>query len=225
VTFRRVRQAILSKGFYRGGLFHCTKNYSSYLKKIDEEGARNRILNIGSGGYDYFKKSINVDPYRVKPGDIQGFGEALPFKDEAFDFVVICAVLEHVPEPRVVINEIHRVLRKGGRLYAEVPFLQPFHSAPHDYNRVTLSGLQKLFYQFEPLDFGVCVGPGSCVTWVLVEYVQIFFSRPILKKLARYSTQIILFPLKYLDRLLIQKKEAHIIASGFYFLGIKKADT
>jgi ubiquinone/menaquinone biosynthesis C-methylase UbiE len=42
--------------------------------------------------------------------------EALPFEDDSFDTVVSTLVLCTVDDPRVVIEEIARVLRPGGRL-------------------------------------------------------------------------------------------------------------
>ena len=38
----------------------------------------------------------------------------LPFQDETFDFVLICEVLEHIIDPSNVVEEIYRVLVRGG---------------------------------------------------------------------------------------------------------------
>jgi ubiquinone/menaquinone biosynthesis C-methylase UbiE len=45
----------------------------------------------------------------------------LPFAEGMFDAVVSCETLEHVPDPRVAIGELHRVLRPGGVLYITMP--------------------------------------------------------------------------------------------------------
>jgi 2-polyprenyl-3-methyl-5-hydroxy-6-metoxy-1,4-benzoquinol methylase len=42
---------------------------------------------------------------------------ALPFDEGSFDAVLSCGVLEHVPDPDGSVEEIHRVLRPGGRFY------------------------------------------------------------------------------------------------------------
>ena len=42
---------------------------------------------------------------------------ALPFDDNAFDTVLSCGVLEHVPDPDGSVTEIRRVLRPGGMFY------------------------------------------------------------------------------------------------------------
>jgi len=45
-----------------------------------------------------------------------GVGEALPFPQNSFDFILSHEVLEHVQDDRQTIQEIIRVLRPGGRL-------------------------------------------------------------------------------------------------------------
>lgn len=43
-------------------------------------------------------------------------GEKLAFGDSTFDAVFICWLLEHVPEPKKILEESHRLLRSGGRI-------------------------------------------------------------------------------------------------------------
>jgi ubiquinone/menaquinone biosynthesis C-methylase UbiE len=42
---------------------------------------------------------------------------ALPYEDSSFDAVLSCGVLEHVQDPAGSLDELHRILRPGGRLY------------------------------------------------------------------------------------------------------------
>jgi len=46
----------------------------------------------------------------------------LPFEDESFDQVVAGEVLEHTEDPKEVIKEILRVLKKGGYFTFSVPY-------------------------------------------------------------------------------------------------------
>ncbi len=39
----------------------------------------------------------------------------LPFRDGSFDFAVCAEVLQHIPNPERAVNEVARVLRKGGK--------------------------------------------------------------------------------------------------------------
>ncbi len=51
---------------------------------------------------------------------IQGVGELLPLRTQAFDFVIIQGVLDHVAEPDLVIDEARRVLKPGGKIWLMV---------------------------------------------------------------------------------------------------------
>ena len=53
--------------------------------------------------------------------EVQAFTTAepvrLPYEDGTFGAVLSCGVLEHVQEPPASLDELHRVLKPGGRLY------------------------------------------------------------------------------------------------------------
>lgn len=52
---------------------------------------------------------------------VEGDGASLPFATASFDRVLASELLEHVPDDRAVLHEIHRVLRPGGWLALSVP--------------------------------------------------------------------------------------------------------
>lgn len=52
--------------------------------------------------------------------------DSLPFQDNSFDYLVINAVLEHIPDEKKAINEIRRTLKKGGGLMITVPLMYKF---------------------------------------------------------------------------------------------------
>ena len=62
---------------------------------------------------------------------------ALPLAGNSFNAVICSELLEHVPDPKEVLNEAHRVLRPNGKLLLCVPFLFPIHADPYDYGRYT----------------------------------------------------------------------------------------
>lgn len=73
----------------------------------------------------------------------QGDGGRLPFKDGAFDVVVCSETLEHVPDPKLLIEEMHRVLKPGGRFVASVPYEAKLDAAKRFFVRI---GLFRLFF-------------------------------------------------------------------------------
>lgn len=159
----------------RGELFHPTLNIRNYLERISNETKGKIILNLGSGDSRPIPHAINVDILRGNEVDIIADVHHLPFKNECADGVVLITVLEHVKNPSEVILETWRVLSNAGLIYCEIPFLEPFHAAPRDYWRTTKDGIEELFKDFKRIDSGVCIGPGSTVTWILMEYPRALF--------------------------------------------------
>ncbi|WP_312527951.1 methyltransferase domain-containing protein [Comamonas sp.] len=82
------------------------------------------------------------DMYGAKP-DVFADGAQLPFADQTFTTVFCLEVLEHVPYPMQVMQELSRVLKPGGHAYISMPFLYPLHDAPYDYQRYTAYGLRR----------------------------------------------------------------------------------
>jgi SAM-dependent methyltransferase len=70
----------------------------------------------GQEGLDYV--SVDLDsPLAMVHADACD----LPFEDESFDLAVCVHVLEHIPDDRQALREMHRVLRPGGRAVLQVP--------------------------------------------------------------------------------------------------------
>ena len=63
------------------------------------------------------------------------------YADNTLDFAVLDQVLEHVEDPVKALNEIHRVLKKGGWLICTTPFLIQIHNYPSDYWRFSKEGM------------------------------------------------------------------------------------
>ena len=54
-----------------------------------------------------------------------GDGGRIPFADASFDFVVCTETLEHAADSRLMLRELTRVLKPGGRLVVSVPDMLP----------------------------------------------------------------------------------------------------
>jgi SAM-dependent methyltransferase len=128
---------------------HLSRALMDCFPKAKESGRW--MLDLGCGtalhqpvcertGYSY----AGLD-YSNAKAPILGDAHALPFRDGAFDFVLSVAVLEHVQHPAVVLGEVFRVLRPGGRLIGTVSFLEPFHevSFQHHSHMGVLSALRR----------------------------------------------------------------------------------
>lgn len=62
-----------------------------------------------------------------------------------FALVICCSVLEHVPRPWQMAENLTRLLRPGGALYVAVPWVWRYHPYPDDYFRFSWRGIAQLF--------------------------------------------------------------------------------
>ncbi|AKP87707.1 hypothetical protein A9G00_24295 [Achromobacter xylosoxidans] len=74
-------------------------------------------------------------------------GGEFPFGDCTFSNVLCIEVLEHVPDTRMLLAQIHRCLTPGGQLLMTVPWSARRHHIPHDYFRFTPEALAMLLHE------------------------------------------------------------------------------
>lgn len=84
---------------------------------------------------------------------------ATTIEPESFDGVWCAAVLEHVKEYWIAIENIHRILRPGGEAFVYVPFCFKFH-ARVDYHRFTVTEVARMMQQFDEVKVFVPGGRG-----------------------------------------------------------------
>ena len=146
---------------------------------------------------------------------------SLPFEDGSLSAVVAQAVLEHVCDPWVCVQEIHRVLAPRGLCYIETPFMQQVHGGKYDFYRFTDLGHRRLLRHFEEIERGICCGPGMALAWSWTYFLRSLCDATWIKSFLTWVGHLTSFWLKYLDRLLSKRRGAYEAASGFYFLGRK----
>ncbi len=207
---------VISPVFVDSSLREFLKQYN----KSDE-----LIVNIGSGNSKIADNIYNVDIFAYDNVDIVCDIENLPFKNNSLDVIVNLAVLEHVPNPKKVIEEIYRVLKPNGVVYTAFPFMQGFHASPYDFTRVTEEGIKVLHKEFETIEVKPFGGPTSGMLWTFQEWVAILlsFGNKKLHMIIYLIIMCLTFPIKFLDYFLIRHPMAKNIASGFVYIGKKDA--
>ena len=100
-------------------------------------------------GIDFGEYSTNKDFGQNKPDYLFSShyrdDSLLDIENESFDNAVAFQVLEHHPEPQIMIKEMVRITKKGGLLMVTVPFLGGLHEEPFDFQRFTKYQLSRLF--------------------------------------------------------------------------------
>ncbi len=203
-------------------------NCSRFLKLIKKLNKSPDILVIGSGEKGggtnelYGDRDISLtltDIYASENVQYVCDAHYLPFKSSAFDGVWIQAVLEHVVEPKVVVDEIYRVLKADGYVYAETPFMQQVHEGAFDFTRYTVLGHRYLFKNFNSILIGGNGGTGEVLYWSIKHFLWSLFRS---KNIAR----VISFPFMLLFKIaekFTDKRSLYDSSSGVFFLGKKSS--
>lgn len=113
-------------------------SHLEHLLSIFPDIKNGKILDIGIGDGEFvtecYEKGFDVQGIEInkervarikhKFPDIEvveGVAEALPYADQSFDFINVCEVIEHVQNPKKVLEEVRRVLAPEGKAYVSFP--------------------------------------------------------------------------------------------------------
>ena len=120
------------------------------------ENMRGTLLDYGAGKMPYRSMFKNVDKYIGLDYDVTatsaGYynndvlyydGIHIPLDDESVDNVLCNQVLEHVDDVDVSLDEIYRVMKKGGIMLLTLPAAYPIHMEPYDFRRFTHYGIRQ----------------------------------------------------------------------------------
>jgi SAM-dependent methyltransferase len=137
---------------------YCIRNAIFNALKSNINLFSGHILDIGCGKKPYEKfilENSQVLNYTgldienaliydnlVKP-DYTWDGVVMPFDNNSFECAFGTEVLEHCPEPEIVLKEVFRVLKPNGVFFFTVPFLWNLHEVPHDEYRYTPFSLER----------------------------------------------------------------------------------
>jgi uncharacterized protein YbaR (Trm112 family) len=182
-------------------------------------------LDFGAGRQELDDpRIIRMDLVFDRRLDIVGDVHALPFKSDSLDFVFGGAVMEHLPRPRDAADEMYRVLKPGGYVYADWNFLAAYHGYPHHYFNATIHGVDQTFKRFTEIEraVGPMHGPAFALRSVLGTYLEIFKpSQPLEREFVDLLHRVLWHPLdEFEDR--IAPDDRHRVAASVYFFGVKQ---
>lgn len=114
---------------------------------IIEQHPDELFLDLGCGLREKtYGNCLYLEVYPSKSADLIVEPHCIyPIRDQSLMGIGCFAVLEHVPKPWLVIQEIYRMLKPGGYVMIDWPFLQPVHGYPSHYFNATREGLTSIF--------------------------------------------------------------------------------
>ena len=143
-------------------------NYLKFLKLILKKNTLLRVLqiyecfNIGLYGtsiefgaidnkdktFSNFVKGKSKFHYSNKIGNkkkkifYSDLTKKLEITSKKYNNVLFFNILEHLPEYKLALSEIYRIIKKGGNFIGSVPFIYQIHAAPNDYFRFSREFLE-----------------------------------------------------------------------------------
>jgi len=148
-----------------------------------------KLLDIGCGKMpykNYILENSSVAQYTgldienaleydaaIKP-DYTWDGISMPFEDNGFQTVFATEVLEHCPDPGIILRETCRVLQPKGVFFFTVPFLWPLHEVPYDEYRYTPFSLRRMLEEagFENIEIKATGGWHASMAQMLGLWVR-----------------------------------------------------
>lgn len=180
-------------------------------------GARGLV--VGAGSTNLHPALLNLDLIPRPTVHVCASAEHLPFPDEVFDLVLSQEVLEHVRDPFQAMREMKRVLKKGGVLYCQVPFVIGYHPGPTDFWRFTKEGIAALIEQagLTCNEVKIAVGSGTGLYRITVEFIAVSAARlwGTLYRPIKGISALVFYPLKWLDPILAGSPQADRIPGGY----------
>ena len=220
---RRIRAAFVALVYADHNRSRTVKTQvSALLEKHCENG---KVLNVGSGSTRIHPQVINLDIEDGPNVDFVGSADSLPFESECFDLIITQEAFEHIEQPQIALKECYRVLKQGGAIYFQVPFIIGYHPGPTDFVRFTSEGvyqyLQNAGFQVSRVD--IAVGGATGFYRIAVEFSAILFSGPVsfLYTPAKGLFALLFYPIKWLDFWFSLSPQRDRIAGGYMAVGTK----
>jgi SAM-dependent methyltransferase len=94
---------------------------------------------------EYHALELHPSPHVDYAGDVH---DGSLIEADVFDSIVCFNVLEHCTRPWMVVENMHKWLKKGGKAFCMVPNAQRVHEMPRDYWRPLPSAMESMFDSF-----------------------------------------------------------------------------
>ena len=187
-----------------------------FIRRFCFSCSTTKVLNAGSSDVRYGGDCTNVDIQEKEGVDYVCDIHDLPFRDNHFDIVVCNAVLQYCENPFQVARQFFRVLKPGGWLYVDAPWMQPYCKDTPDKFRFSEDGLKTVFKDFEIIEVGPSIQSGSAIAYMAFHMADSLTSNKYINHALAEMARVVFFPIRYLKTLREQKT-----AGAFYLVGRK----
>lgn len=104
---------------------------------------------------------LDINPYNINSINLKNKRKGLlikndgkfPIKSSSFNSIICDQVLEHIEDPSLLISEISRIVKRGGKIIIGLPLEKGFKSDPDHKIFYTLNSLKNKFCEKYPLSY------------------------------------------------------------------------
>lgn len=153
---------------------HSVESFDNLAKALPDElfmdlGCGRRAVTLDNVLYVEVYPSVSADL-------IVGADCRYPIRDGSLRGIGCFAVLEHTRQPWLVVQEMRRMLKPGGQVFIDWPFLQPVHGYPSHFFNATREGLTSIFedegFKVDAAFTGIHQTAAYSVQWLLARFAH-----------------------------------------------------
>jgi SAM-dependent methyltransferase len=182
------------------------RDYSVIDKKL-------RILNAGSASVRFGDNCVNIDIQEKPNIDVVCDVHNLPDTLGTFDIIICNAVLQYCNDPKIVADQFYQHLIPGGYLFVDAPWVQPYCQDMPDKFRFSEDGLKEVFSQFEMIEVGPSIIPGSAFATLGVKIAGDLAANKYISFILAKIAYVLLYPFSR-----IRTKKEKNTAGAFYLI-------
>ena len=192
--------------------FRKRKISTRNLDRLCRENATDKMtLVVHSEDVDYrpyFPNAFAVTKRKEKPADLHVdlyYRELSKIKSESYEIIVCTGLLEHIPDPQRLIDDMHRILKRGGKLIISGSAVFSFHECPDDFFHFTPFSFRMMFDKWSRIE--MLRGASQPFETIAILLQRILLQCDIFPPL-RPILELSVSALPYLDRLIIAQYDS-----------------
>lgn len=139
--------------------FRKRKISTRNLDRLCREYATDKLtLVVHSEDVDYrpyFPNAFAVTKRKEKPADLHVdlyYRDLSKIERESYEIIVCTGLLEHIPDPQRLIDDMHRILKRGGKLIISGSAVFSFHECPDDFFHFTPFSFRMMFEKWSQIE-------------------------------------------------------------------------
>lgn len=203
--FKHIQQSI---PYCKGRLLDLGCGLMPYRQYIQEHSSIEQYI-----GMDLEQSEV----YQTIVPDMYWDGYHIPLADNSIDTILLTEVLEHCPEPLVILEEAKRVLKPCGKIILSVPFIWYLHESPWDFYRYTPFAIKRMLEKTElGIDYVKTYGSNDLS---FLHCYLIWLKKGSLPKFIRFGIYLLSLPFILFALFISSKKDRQEHKDGQFFIG------